>query len=120
MAPRDYIVIEEEKSKTKLVYWVFFGILVFLGIYFPFFAPNLRFQAGATFSKIFNTAGTIMITLGVLLMVWGFFTLFCGKTGSGVKTMLLGFVLLYLGGYLIAPEIITAGGSGEPVPKGYH
>ncbi len=120
MTRRDYIIVEEEKGKTKLVFWVFFGILVFLGIYLPFFAPNLRYQTGAIFLKIFSTAGTIMVTLGVLLMIWGLFSLFCGRRGSGVKIMLLGFVLIYLGGYLVAPQVLGAGGSGEQIPKGYH
>ncbi len=116
----DYIIIDEENNKTKLVFWVFFGILVFLGIYLPFFAPNLRYQTGAIFIKIFSTAGTIMVTLGVMLMIWGLFSLFCGRRGSGVKTMLLGFVLIYLGGYLVAPQVMGAGSSGEQIPKGYH
>ena len=121
MTNRDYIVIEEnKKGKAHMTYWVFFGILVFIGIYLPFFAPNLRYQTGAIFIKIFSTAGTIMITLGVMLMIWGLFSLFCGRGGSGVKTMLLGFVLIYLGSYFIAPQVIGAGGSGEQIPKGYH
>ena len=116
----DSIIIKEENKKSSMIFWVFFGIIGFLAIYFPIFGSNLRFQTGAMLSKVFTTAGTILVTLGALMFVWGLFMLFCGKSGSGVKVMILGFVMMFLGGYFINPAFIGVGSTGKEVPKGYH
>ena len=114
------IIKKEDNKKFNVVFWVFFGIIGFLAIYFPFFGPNLRFQTGMMLSKVFTTVGTVLVTLGALMFIWGLLSLFCGRTSSGVKVMLLGFVMMFLGGYFINPALIGAGGTGREVPKGYH
>ncbi len=116
----DVIIIKKENKKSSVIFWIFFGIIGFLAIYFPLFGSNLRFQTGALLSKAFTTVGTILVTFGALMFVWGLFTLFCGKSGSGVKVMILGFVMVFLGSYFINPALLGVGSTGKEVPKGYH
>ena len=71
-------------------------------------------------SKFFTGIGTVLITLGALMFIWGLFTLFCGKSGSGVKVMILGFIMVFLGGYFVNPALLGVGSSGKEIPKGYH
>ena len=115
----DYVIIKKDR-KSKWVFWVFFGILGFLLIYFPFFAPNLRFQASNFFSRIFYIFGTIFISLGVLMIVFGLILVLCKRAGFGISLMLIGVLLVFLGSYFAFPETIGASYSGKEVPKGYH
>jgi len=117
---KDLIIIEKSSKKSKAIFWMFFGIIGFIAIYFPFFGPNLRYKTGSYISNTFNTLGTILVTIGALMMIWGLFTLFCGRAGGGVKMMLLGFVILFIGGWFLAPSLIGSTSTGREVPQGYH
>lgn len=114
------IVLNKSDKKSKVVFWVFFGIIAFLAIWFPFFGPDLRFKTSATLSKAFTSVGTILVTFGVIMFMWGMLSLFCGRTSAGVKVMVLGAVLIFLGGYFITPSLVGAGSTGKRVPRGYH
>jgi len=116
----DYMMMGSKQRHDNLIFWVFFGILAFIAVYVPFFGPNLRYQTGTMLAKIFTTAGTILVSLGVLMFVWGLFTLFCGSRTGGVKIMILGFLLAFIGGYLLNPALIGASGTGKDIPRGYH
>ena len=115
----DYMRFKKEK-KSKWVLWLFFGLLGFLLIYFPFFASSLKFQTSNLFLKIFYIFGTIFISLGVLMVVFGLILLLCKRAGYGISLMLIGVILIFLGSYFVFPETIGATSSGKEVPKGYH
>ena len=119
----DYIIVDKENSSggtTKAVFWIFFGIVGFIAIYMPFYGTNLRYQVGGAFSNTFNTIGVILFTLGTLMMLWGLLILFCGKNLSGIKLMLLGFLICYIGGFFLAPATLGSSSSGKDIPQGYH
>ncbi|MFX1393524.1 MAG: hypothetical protein ACFFAH_08110 [Promethearchaeota archaeon] len=60
------------------------------------------------------------MSFGVLLMVWGLFTLFCGSRTGGVKIMIMGFIMAFIGSYFLNPAIFGASGTGREVSSGYH
>ena len=117
MADNDtYVVIKDKKKSNNLALFILFGIIAFIAIYFPLFGGNLRFATGNAISFVFNEIGTICLTFGTLMMVWGFCLVVSTKSTRYVGMMVVGFILVYLGGFLIAP-----GTFGSPdVPQGYH
>ena len=108
------------KKRGSSILWVFFGVIGFIAIYFPLFGSNLRFTVGTFFSQAFRTLGTICLTLGVLIMVWGFLTLICTRSMKAISFMLLGFFLMLLGSFFLEPGNLGIISNGEKVPKGYH
>ena len=120
---RDYIIIEEKdggKSGLNWFFYAIFGVMVFLAIYFPFFAPNLRYSVGSLFSQIFSVVGTFCVFFGVLFMVFGILSIFLRRPYKGIQLLCLGFILIYLAGYFIIPGIMGSRTGGKGVPKGYH
>ena len=115
----DFIIINKKKGGSSIL-WVFFGIIVFLAIYFPLFGGNLRYTTGSFFSGIFKTAGNVCCTLGILLLAWGFLTLICTRSFKAISIMLFGFFLLMLGNFLLEPGTFGVISDGKVVPKGYH
>ena len=96
-----------KNNKNKAIYWFFFGILAFITILFPFFMSNLRYQVSTTADAIMDSIGTYLIWTGALIFVWGLIGLFCNPRGfRSIKTMLLGFMILYIGIFMVTP---TAG-----------
>ena len=113
------IHIPGNKKSNKGIFWLFFGILAFICIIFPFYLSNLRYQTSTVADKIMTSFGTFLIWAGGLIFVWGLIGLFCNPRGfRSIKTMIIGFLILYIGFFLVTP---TAGfGPGaEPIPKGY-
>jgi hypothetical protein len=115
-----YLIGQQRKSKT--LYYVFLGIIVFIVIYFPFFAVNLRFQTGYMLSKILDYIGGICLTLGGLLTAFSVASLFLGSRSMRTKWFILGIVLLWAGCWCTGSVIeffgISIGdASGTP---GYH
>ena len=103
------------------VFWIFFAILAFAAIYFPFFGGNLRYQVGNTVDGILTKIGNIIYVLGALLMVIGFLKLFLSRGGMGaLRPMILGFLLLIIATWLVNPGDITTLSINQPAQKGYH
>ncbi|MHA1491992.1 MAG: hypothetical protein ACTSRI_20350 [Promethearchaeota archaeon] len=109
----------ERRSDFKGAFWIIFGIIAFIAVYMPFFAPNLRYQVGSVFSSIFNFIGGSCLFLGVLLFIWGIAGVFCGKSFRPVKIMVLGVLLIWIGMYLMEPTS-GFGLSSTGTSKGYH
>ncbi len=115
------------RDAKKFIFWAFFGIIGFCAIYFPFFAPNLRYTTSAYLKGIFTPIGTISITLGSLMVVWGLFSLFCShRKSAGIKLMIMGVLLIWVGMYFTSFVVdfsFPVGSSGDSErsrPKGYH
>lgn len=120
MTSRDDIIIINKEKKNNFILWVFFGIIGFILIYFPFFGSNLKYTTGSFFSGVFKLIGTVCYTFGILLLVWGFLTLICFRSLSAIKIMLIGFILILIGNFWLDPGTFGIITQGKEVPKGYH
>jgi hypothetical protein len=118
----DYVILEKKGGSGKWIYWTFFGILGFIAIYIPFFGTNLRYQASYLFSNVFNIIGTLSLTIGGLLAIFGFAGIFMrGK--NWIKSLILGGLLLWIGCWCLGiPSIwdIFSPGTGTGGSGGYH
>ena len=118
----DYVILEKKGGSGKWIYWTFFGILGFIAIYIPFFGTNLRYQASYLFSNVFNIIGTLSLTIGGLLALFGFAGIFMrGK--NWIKSLILGGLLLWIGCWCLGiPSIwdIFSSGTGTGGSGGYH
>lgn len=102
--------------------WVFFGILIFVFLFFPFFAVNLRYQIGGIISILLDGIGGFSLAIGgiyTLLGVVGIFT----RSHNWTRHVILGIVLLWVGSWCTGTVInllgITIGESGSS-GGGYH
>jgi len=109
-----------KEKKNNSVLWVFAAIIGFIAIYYPLFGSNLRYTTGNLFSNIFHTIGTVCLTLGVLIFIWGFLFLICTRSMKAMSLMLFGFILILIASFWLEPGTMGIMTNGEPVPRGYH
>ena len=124
MGKKDVYILRPEKSSRSVLY-VYFGILVFIIVFFPFFALTLRYQLGMIFSTVFNWLGVMCMTFGAFFIIISLVSLFANSRGSNwARNLIVGIVLIWIGcwctgavvklfGFTIGSS--TSGGSG-----GYH
>ncbi len=111
----------QDKRSSKFIFWIFFGILAFIAIYFPFFQPNLRYQTGAALGSVMDILGNIFFTLGTLCMIFGGLGLIISRGGGGsIKSLVLGFLMLNIGQWLLGPGTVPLSSNSENIPIGYH
>ncbi len=116
---KDFLIVKKQ-SKYRWIFWIILAIIVFITIYFPFFAPTLRFETSQLISEILTTLGMILVPVGSILLVWGIMTTICSKSFKGVGIALIGFLFLYFGSWC------TGGTFGLPIfgdqtsGGGYH
>ncbi len=114
----------EKKSQTT--YWVFFGILGFVAVYFPLFGTSIRYQFGTLFSGFFeivlSTIGTIMKTIGTITFLLGLLYLICGRSAKALPVMLTGFFFIMIGFFCTGENFLffLEGRDAPPRPKGYN
>lgn len=120
MKKEKYYLLKPEKN-SKWVAYTFIGIIVFIVIYFPFFAVNLRYQLGAVFSKIFDQLGMVCLTIGGAMTAISILSLFISKS-INTRWVILGIVLLWIGCWCTGSVLnifgITIGN--ETSNPGYH
>lgn len=119
-----YIEIKKKK-KWNAVHLIFFGILFFLLVIYPFFGSNWRFSLSNLFNLILGPIaekiGMILMTFGVFVFVWGIFTLLCSNKVKGVGIMIEGFMLILLAGYFMGFEFIQFFAGNDPsIHRGYQ
>jgi len=73
-----YGMMEKRAGGGKWIYWTFFGIILFVAVYLPFFGTNLRFHSSYLFSKVFSIIGTLSMFIGGLMAFFGFAGIFVG------------------------------------------
>lgn len=120
MSNDDDVILTRGKNKNIFIFWIFFALIGFITIYYPFFGSNLRFATGEFFSRIFRMIGIVCTTVGALILVWGILTLFCTRSFKAISIMLLGFFLIILGSFWLDPGTFGLFTHGKEVPKGYH
>ena len=86
------------------MFWIFLGIVIFISVFIPLFAPNLRYQVGRVFTSVFDFVGGICFYGGILLLIWGLAGLFCGKNFRSVKLLILGILMLWIAAFLLEPS----------------
>jgi len=120
MKKERYYLLKPEKNSKWTIY-MFMGIIIFIVIYFPFFAVNLRYQVGAAFSKIFDYIGGVCLTIGGAMTIISVLSLFVSKS-IHTRSFLIGIVLLWIGcwctGSVLTIFGITIGN--ETSNPGYH
>lgn len=118
MSRRDYYGYQRGRRGSK-VFWVFFGIVAFAAIYFPFFGGNLRYQIGNFVSDLFEKIGTFILYGGLMLLGFGFFRMFTGSL-KGVKVALLGVILIWVAINFFNPGLWGIITHGKEISQGYH
>jgi hypothetical protein len=79
--------------------YVVIGILIFIFVYFPFFATNLRYTLGSSLSLIFDAIGSLCLMVGGLFLAVGIMGMFT-RGYNWVGNLLVGIMLLYIGCWL--------------------
>ncbi len=97
MAKEEYYLIGYQ-GKSKFILYLFFGVVVFLVIFFPFFAINMRYQMGYIFRQIFDFIGTTCLTFGAIITLYSIITVFFSR-GINTKWLITGIVLLWVGSW---------------------
>jgi len=95
----EYVIIGTYRNNKKWTLYIFFGILVFVLLFFPLFAVTWRYKVGRSLSLIFDTIGAICLMVGAVytfLGVMGIFTRGYGWTNK----LIVGIILLYIGCWL--------------------
>lgn len=83
-------------------------------------------SAKAMLSKILLAFGTLLVMFGLFVCGFGLVQLWISRSSNAIKLMLLGFVMMYLGGFFIGmafnmPAFGSTGDGGTGgVPEGYH
>ena len=120
MKKEKYYLLRPERNSKWTIY-MFMGIIIFVLIYFPFFAVNLRYKVGSTFSKIFDTIGTACLMIGGALTAISLLSLFVSRS-IRTRWLLVGIVLLWIGcwctGSVLSIFGITIGN--DTANPGYH
>jgi len=68
MAANKYYTMKKKKSPTLSI---FFVLIIFIFMLFPFFIMNLRYQIEAALSSIINGIGGFCLTIGGVFMIFG-------------------------------------------------
>lgn len=117
-----YMVGSESGGGRRWLLYVIFGIAVFLFIFFPFFAVNLRYQLGYIFNQIFDTIGQIALTIGAIMVLISFLGLFTSGRNFRFHYLIIGVVLLWIGSWCTGTMVelfgITIGN--DTSTGGYH
>ena len=106
--------------KGSAAFWIFVAILAFPTLFYPFFGGTFRYQVGTVVDAILTKAGQILFVLGVLLLIWGIFSLLCHGGLKALRPMIIGFLLIVLAGYMINPGFFAFTSHGDTTPKGYY
>ena len=96
MRKKNYYYIPGNRNKSRGTAYVIIGIIIFVGIFFPFFAVNLRYQVGYTFSKVFDTIGMICLYIGTFLTCINVLGIFIQRS-INIRYFIIGIVLLWVG-----------------------
>ena len=110
------------QKKSRTMTYVIIGIIIFIGVIFPFFAVNLRYQVGYIFSQIFDSIGMLCLTLGGIFTLFSILSVFVQRSLSP-RYFIMGIVLLWIGCLCTGTVIEFFGftvGNERSAGGGYH
>ena len=97
------------QKKSRSMTLVIVGIVLFVGVIFPFFAVNPRYQVGYIFSQIFDSIGMFCLTLGGILTLFSILSLFFQRS-LNIRYFIMGVVFYTgLGGKLVGAVAMLTG-----------
>ena len=105
--------------RRSILTFAIIGITIFIFVYFPFFATNLRYTVGSLLRKVFDTIGSVCIVAGVLYLSVALFELY-SRGHNWTKKVLVGVVLLYVGCWLTGIPFALSSKIGDGSSAGYH
>ena len=114
------------RSRQKAVLWIMFGTMIFITVIFPFFLSNLRYQASLIFSALFlnffYTIGRLCLFFGILLLVFGFFSLICKRSNRGLSLMITALFFIIVGSFFTGMDFLTfiVGSNVPSISNGYE
>lgn len=91
-----HYIVKPKHSSSKRIMAIFFVLLVFVFIFFPIFGLNWRFQIGGVLSTLIDGIGSICLTIGGLLFLWGLVGVFT-QSSHWARNVIIGVVLLWIG-----------------------
>ena len=117
-----YLIGSKSGRSSRWIFFVFFCILAFILVFFPFYAINLRYQIGYIFGQIFDTIGWISLTLGGFLTALGFLSMITGRSVLRIRLFIIGVVLLWVGCWCtgVVVDILGITIGNEHASGGYH
>ena len=109
------------QKKSRSMTLVIVGIILFVGVIFPFFAVNLRYQVGYIFSQIFDSIGMLCLTLGGIFTLFSILSLFFQRS-LNIRYFIMGIVFLWVGCWCTGSVIDFLGTTigNEHTTGGYH
>ncbi|TXT58889.1 MAG: membrane protein of unknown function [Promethearchaeota archaeon] len=118
-----YIIENGGKGQgKKYAKYMFYAIIAFVAIYFPFFGGSeLRYKLGVVFDMIFNLLGMLCIFGGIIYILLGILGLIGRRIAIG--KIIIGGLLLWIGCWMTGIAFnffgVTFGGSSIG-SYGYH
>jgi small-conductance mechanosensitive channel len=122
MKKNEYELIGTYQSEKKWTLYIFFGIIVFVLLFFPFFAITWRYKVGKSLSLIFDTIGMLCLMIGAFLIFLSVMGIFTGSY-DWTKKLIVGIILLYIGCWLTGTVLEFMGveiGRSSSSDGGYH
>ena len=95
MAIKKYYSMKEKKPPTL---GIFFGIVVFVFLLFPFFIINLRYEIGSALSIIINGIGGFSMAIGWIFFGVGVVGVIT-RSRNWVRHVVIGVILLWIGAW---------------------
>ena len=122
MAKIKYYFPNQRRTSGTIKY-VFFGIIIFILVFFPFYGLNLRYQLGVVFSEIFSKIGMLCLFGGGIMLLFSFIGIFTSRSVQ-TKYMIVGILLLWVGcwstGIVLDIFGFTIGNSTSSSGNGWH
>ena len=120
MPKKQTYIIPVENKKPMINFYI--GIVVVVGVLFPFVVLPLRYQIGEAFSTIIIGIGNFSLAIGGIFMAFGVVGILT-KSRSWAKYVITGTVLLWIGcwctgavieflGWSLSGPNTTGGGNG--------
>ncbi|MHA1784624.1 MAG: hypothetical protein ACTSWE_06700 [Promethearchaeota archaeon] len=63
---------------------------------------RVSFSLGTITDQIFQIISNLLILAGTFIIIWGLLTVICGSGSKGIKTMVIGVILLIIGGMIVS------------------
>lgn len=122
MKKTEYEIIGTFQIRKKWTFYAFFAIIVFVLLFFPFFAVSWRYKVGKSLSLIFDTIGMLCLMIGAFLTFLGVMGIFT-KGYEWTNKLIVGIILLYIGCWLTGTVLEFMGveiGRSSSSDGGYH
>ena len=114
----------EKQRHTRAIIGVFFGIIVFLTVFSPFYLLTVQYHVGYIIKELFTWIGRACMMGGGTLLALFIINLFASKR-INLKWLVTAIALLWIAGWCTGSVVELFGipiGNTQPIGtgKGYH